>query len=636
MIKDASASKKLKRKVIKKKIESVVSKKTIKSKKMKIVKSPSKKKIVKKLTKKLSKKTSLLKKLLPYKWGMGIEHEMHIFHKPSNTNKTNIKDYTVFNSHEVVQRILNDKNNSLMNINYDDYLFIRDRVPYEISGRKCNNQYVVKPIEFQMPEFITSNPLCSIGKNRNLLNMTREIIEEKKRFYNIIMKDTETRKLVKKYGELSEYPFGMSRYIKTPFKNVNGKYIFKKNKADKSILNTDYLGSYHVTMTLPYKDDITTKEFIKIHQNFANQLQWLEPLMLTAYFSGDEYAPGTLKDYPRAGYRPCIIGWGNIGGTDIRLFNKGIGRYAKTPTYWRNNKLKFKETNKLKPCYPASPMAKKENAITSLSSDFRTFGDNPLNPSERISGAPMTIGNGIEFRIFDHFSDKYIDHLMVLIGLVAENSRVTKTKGYVYENSIWIDALHNIIRDGYKAQLSYKYIKLLRIKLGIPIKTKSIIAIDIFKKIYEELWDKNIEGDWSQIFYSLKPPNKSSILFPEINKKSWQFAFMTKLNCNKNLLRKFNILTKYLNKIKVIKFTEFEKAVLDIFGNMWKDDIVDIAYFYNSFKSNIVNENVKLIKNKNGTINEIHILKKLNIYDNFNIILIDYFGESLFRNMINV
>jgi len=602
-----------------------------KSTKSKIIKDDCIKiKTVQKTVKKKSikSKDSLRKKLLPYKWGMGIEHEMHIFHKPNEDSKTNINDYIAFNSHEVVQRILNDKENSSIAMSYDDYLFLRDRVPYEISGRKCNNQFVVKPINYLMPEFITSNPICSISKNRDILNMTREIIEAKERFYRIITQDPKTRKLIKDYGELCEYPFAMSRYIKTP-KIKDGKYIFEKTKKNKNKLHTDYLGSYHITLTLPYKSDITKNAFIKMHQNFANQLQWLEPLMLTAYFAGDENAPGQMMNYPRAGYRPCIIGWGNLAGSDIRLFSKGIGRYAKTPIYWRNNKLKFKETDKLKPCFPASPMAKREKAITSLSSDFRTFGDNPENPSERISGAPMTIGNGIEFRIFDHFSDKYIEHLMILIGLVAENSRKIETNGYVYENPIWIAAVHNIIRNGYKAELSKKYIDLLRKKLDIPIKTQSIIAFDVFKKIYEELWDKNINGEWSQIFYTLSPPHKSLIIFPEINKKSWQFAFMTKLNRNKNLLRKFNILTKYLNKVRHIKFTDFHKAILDIFGEKWINDIVDIAYFYNSMKYNIVNNAVELVKNKNGTINELKVMYKLDIFSNFNNMIVEHFGKSI-------
>ena len=57
----------------------------------------------------------------------------------------------------------------------------------------------------------------------------------------------------------------------------------------------EYTGSYHVTMTLPYTDKTTTKEFRNMHINFANQMQWLEPLLLTAFFSCDDKAVGTKR-----------------------------------------------------------------------------------------------------------------------------------------------------------------------------------------------------------------------------------------------------------------------------------------------------------------------------------------------------
>jgi hypothetical protein len=245
------------------------------------------------------------------------------------------------------------------------------------------------------------------------------------------MRYKRTQNLVSRYGKLSEHPFGMTRYLKCPQLVKNYKYIFEKNMSGKDILLPEYNGSYHITLTLPHKKDIKTKDFINIHKNFCNQLQWLEPLLLTSYFTGDEYSPGSLQERVRGSFRVMMIGWGNLAGTDIRLLNKGIGRYAKTPIYWRKN-LHFKDINKLKPCYKPSPMALKEKAISSLSSDFRTFGSTDITrPLHRESGVGMMKPNGIEFRIFDHFSDIYIENLVLLISLVAENSRITKTNGYV-------------------------------------------------------------------------------------------------------------------------------------------------------------------------------------------------------------
>ena len=56
-----------------------------------------------------------------------------------------------------------------------------------------------------------------------------------------------------------------------------------------------------------------------------------------------------------------------------------------------------------------SPSAVREKGLSSLSSNFRTFGStDPNRPDHRESGAPMTVPNGIEFRIFDHFNDNYL------------------------------------------------------------------------------------------------------------------------------------------------------------------------------------------------------------------------------------
>jgi hypothetical protein len=223
----------------------------------------------------------------------------------------------------------------------------------------------------------------------------------------------------------------------------------------------------------------------------------------------------------------------------------------------------------------------------------------------------------------------------MLISLVAENSRVTETKGYVYENDVWIEALHTIMRDGYKAKLSKKYIDLLRKKLGLKINTKSIIAFDIFKKIYQELWGKNIDGIWTKIFHCNKIPMYSDYIIPEINKKGWQFAIMTMANNDKNIMNNFNKLSDYLNKDKIVSYKDFSLKVIDIFGTNWEYDIEDFAYFYElSFNyKNISNDiNIKLIKNIDGTISKIEIINPIQKVKNFNDFIIDHFGEILIKN----
>jgi hypothetical protein len=223
-------------------------------------------------------------------------------------------------------------------------------------------------------------------------------------------------------------------------------------------------------------------------------------------------------------------------------------------------------------------LAVKEGGITSLSSNFRTFGStNTKNPDHRISGIKMTKPNGVEFRIFDHFSDFFVKNIVNFVALVAENSRVTQTKGYVYENKQWIHAVQNIMKHGYKAQLTKEYIELLREKLGLPIHTTSIIAHDVFTTINDELWEKNKDGKWTMILNRYYKPLRFST--PEINKNSWQFALAIMLNREEKLMEKMNELIDYVNTLDIISFFDLQKQVKRILGKKWEKDADDLVYF---------------------------------------------------------
>lgn len=546
-------------------------------------------------------------------WGMGIEHEMHIFHKPKDEH------IILFDSYSARQRLLNLIENNKVEVTESEETFLRS-VPYEQTGRMCNGKWVIKKVPYNMPEFVTQYPFCSIRKNRNLISLTGDIIVLKKLYIKLLMKDPVTQFLAKKYGKLVEYPFGMTRYLKCPLSLSSKGYKFYEKKMP------EYTGSYHITLTLPYNNKTTNTEFIKMHQNFANQLQWLEPLMLTAYFSCDQYAVGSIKKRVRGSFRVMMIGWGNFAGSDVRKFKDGIGRYGVIPIHWRKG-LDFENLDKLKVCYEPSPSAQKEKAITSLSSDFRTFGNpDPTRPDHRESGSGMTIPNGIEFRIFDQFNDAHIINLVRLISLVAENSRVHYCKGYVYNNKEWIDNIQNIMKFGYKAELTSGYIKLLKSKLGLKIKTKSIIAYDVFNEISDELYYKNYNGLWSKLFDAgkvqnldeydnvskkLMKINYDKIYTPKINQYSWFMSFFLKMNHKPLLLEKFNILINSFNLNKKFDIYVFEMMVNSIMGTNYRENYDDILYCLEFLSL------VKLKKNNNGTLKSFIFIQK-RIYKNFN------------------
>lgn len=542
-------------------------------------------------------------KLSDYTWGFGLEHEMHIFHLENN-KKSAIKDVILFDGQSVKERLLENTEDQ----NKIEFI---NSVPFEPTGRLCNGKWVIERVGCLMPEFITNYPMCSIKTNRYIKNMINELQLNTQKYLKMLENDEIVKKQVKKYGPLGAYPYSMTSYLREP---ENSKLINYKLKPSR----IEYLGSYHITITLPHLKNISEKQFIKNHQNFANQLQWLEPLLLTAFFSCDQRCIGTKYNRVKGSFRVMMIGWGNFAGSDVRKFNKGIGRYTNIKSYWRKG-LTFTDSDKLEPCYKPSPSAIREKGLSSLSSNFRTFGStDPNRPDHRESGAPMTKPNGIEFRIFDHFDDKYLEDLCKLIVLVAENSRLHKTNEYVYKNKYWIKAMHTIMKEGWKGLLENEFIEILRKQLGLKIKNKSNKGYDVLCCISDELYNKHKSGDYTKIMtgYLLLKINKEKEdlrkpNLPKINRESINYAICLKLNNDKKLFNNFKKLINQ-NLDKSYNYKDFKKIFFKYFDkslfNKNYDDFIYFMEYYNLLKL----DNVMNIKfnNKTFDINNMNIFMK--------------------------
>ena len=517
---------------------------------------------------------------------------------------------------------------------------------------------------------------------------------------DILSSDKSVLNNIKKYGELSVFPFGMTSYYK--YSN-NSKYKFDKNSNNLDKVNRDYTGSYHLTITLPYKPSINKKDFIEMHEHFANQIQWLEPLLLCSFFSSDDKAVGTSKTYARGSYRIMNIGWGNLAGSDIRRFNKGIGRYANIKSYWREG-LEFEGINKLKPCYNPSASAVKEGECrkliqeyckksksfsesackkfiddnkslnisddlveyciktsedkicticsSSLSSDIRTFGDRKILGDKIASGAPMDVSRGIEIRIFDNFSSDYLIELCRIIVYIAANSQITKTTKYVYKNKEWINAVQSIMKLGWKALLSINFIKLLRKELGLKIKISKdniddLIAFNVFQKIINELYEKTKNHDFVKLMLQ---KYETSVQLPKLNKHSWEFSFLIKLNRNTLLKKKFKDFLKELDKYNTISCETYIKIYHKFFSKKnWLNNLEDILFFMKSnafidFNNFLPVQYPNSIKNNSIEIHNVYINLFLNDYDvNINSIIVNYwtykkvmaYYEYIFENFLN-
>jgi hypothetical protein len=531
-------------------------------------------------------------------WGMGLEHEVQFFHisdkKSKETHYDINKSNIIFDSQEstcFLTKNTGDKGScckmrktcyhnledskdiyrkykSTVTDEEKDFL---NNIPWELSGRQqkgCTNPVLLKRIPILMPEFVTEN-----HKNRSIESLCNELLHKEKKFINIQMKNPFTKEKVKKYGEIRQLPYGTISTVKVPVRPTiqNNKYTFEDRDY------TDYLGSYHVTMTLPCHDDITDEDFVELHRNFGKQVQMIEPLLIAAFFSADPRSVGDGNKKIEGSFRVMATGWGNFGGSDLRELGKGIGRYANIDSNWRKT-LNFEDTKELHKCnkevYIDEP-----NAVGILSSDFRTFGFDftnkcPGKECPKVSGAEMIYPYGVELRIFDHFNSYHLLSLVRILVYIAENSRIKECKKYIYNDNAWKTTLRDIMKQGWNAKISTKYLKLIRENMGLEMNVDSDLAFDVLKVLVSELFEKHKKGLFPSLM--IKNDYKEPPEIPGVNRFSWQIAF------NKEHANKFNkFLTEKIPINKILSKSEFEKHFFEEYSKkLWKDDIDDVLYTF--------------------------------------------------------
>ena len=241
----------------------------------------------------------------PMNWGMGLEHEVQFFHiNKSETGGADLsKSNIIFDSQESTCFLTRDTskkgvcckvrekcyhNEKSTKKHYDNYknklstseLKFLEGIPWELSGRQqkgCTpNKVLLKRIPILMPEFVTSN-----HRNRSIESLWEELMFQEQKFIELQMKNPHTQEKVKKYGEIRQLPYGTISNVKVPIRPTIGKPVYKYE--DENYI--DYLGSYHITLTLPCHEDISDKDFVELHRNFGKQIQMIEPLLIASFFS---------------------------------------------------------------------------------------------------------------------------------------------------------------------------------------------------------------------------------------------------------------------------------------------------------------------------------------------------------------
>lgn len=594
-----------------------------------------------------------------YNWGFGVEHEMQLFHVPTKKLVSEGKNdgkggdqlawkygNILFDSQESTcyltgdmdeagacckkrghecshpyyypsksdrQKMLKASGKKDEKMTEEEVEWLK-HIDWELTGRQVKDcqggNWVVKRTPLLMPELITGN-----HRNRTIESMVKEIQHLTKKFIDLQMRNPLTRRKVQLYGELRPHMCGTLSNLLVPARPTifHDEYLLSNVEQFK-----DYLGSYHVTITLPHRSDISVAEFVKSHLAMGMAFQWLEPLFMTAYFSPDPDSVGSEIKRIKGSYRVMAVGWGNMGGSDLSVLEKGdegLTRAANQKMYWRDQ-VKFADSEKLNLCVRTGTPHYKSNKSSNKESnekksddksnnvgisdkdrerihmgDLRTFNFAKdmetcvklYNPADcpKIDGGILEPPYGMELRIFDHFDNEHLLSLLQIIVLLAENGNRHAPTQYVYKDSRWIDTMGSIMENGWNARLSTEYINALRDNLGLEIATTSKIAWIVFKVIVAELHEKNKNGLFTRLLMeNCDTPPK----LPQINKKCWELAF--KSSNHYNAIKKY-IKGKYSGRKTRISIKQFKKDFFSVFDpKIWNQGstLEDVLYCFKSTK----------------------------------------------------
>jgi hypothetical protein len=342
--------------------------------------------------------------------------------------------------------------------------------------------------------------------------------------------------------------------------------ILKPYTYGSAILHTsdgahrkDYTGSYHVTITMPFREETTMEEFVEMHRYFAALFQWVEPLLVAVLGSPDPSAPGHGRSYPRGSMRIPRYGWGTPGGTDVRRLHDGVGRRANIiPRYL--NELSFVNTpDYTKTCFfaqetnPSRKLKVKFWKVGGVRTDIRTFGIETKGmrieignfrgipfPKPtiggfwrmiKVSGAPMHKGFGIELRIFDHFLSEHLEPLLCFLALLMEQTLVMLAQPasdalpVVHDSDAWNLQMKTALEDGCLGKCHPAYWKELMQALQLPSSSKTVpenhqVALD---KLFQQLKKKNTSGPHFRLVWGDHPVSSA---FPPQNLNGWIHAYL--------------------------------------------------------------------------------------------------------------
>jgi hypothetical protein len=421
-----------------------------------------------------------------YYWGLGIENETYLeMSKKLEIDKTNfysklakrerysvnyynsykpgIYDYCIqniklsdkvpilINAHSFVKTDINNNHMTTYTTNPQPNPKFNGKTIYEFLCEEDSyfkDEYMKSFIfDGDTIEFISQNFYKSTVKE-----VISNLLDAKYRFINKLRIIFEKHKIFADYGSVNicetNYPF----------------ITFMTNFKNCSIFNNM---TYHLNFTLPtlLTDKCYIKDyklFIEQHKNAIHLIQWIEPVLVALYGTGDVFSSINK----------------NLTNTSQRIAKS---RYIGLGTY---------DTDKMEPG-KILQISSENNHLSNLDYWwFNKYYEISDYTKETQIGVDINFhkhkNHGIELRIFDYFETSKLEEIMIFIILLLDYSLENKIKSPV-KNKTWNEFVVNILLDKntkISGNIKNEFEKIFNINLN----DQSIL--DLYNFIYKKLLKK--------------------------------------------------------------------------------------------------------------------------------------------------
>jgi len=246
------------------------------------------------------------------------------------------------------------------------------------------------------------------------------------------------------------------------------------NRLPSPRLFTDYNGSYHINITLPFLKSEQQRPFLERTRAAMLVIQWVEPLLMATYGQPDPFSFGDDDKFTEASFRM-------LNNRHSALATQDVSEDADVVEQLTKGSLTLRQVTN-------PPQYRKEiyDILTgyleprAIGSDFRRD--------------PEKTAFGFEYRTTDHFPTKYLPSLIRILILLSDHSYVLWKDAQLPQDprfhKTFTAVTNAIFVEGWNALLTQKHIDTWRDMLSLPLIVTGdrVTAQKVFSVIVQELW----------------------------------------------------------------------------------------------------------------------------------------------------